>query len=149
MHLPNKVVINMVTKHVDIKFDTKGEIDVIDITSKVSKVIEDSGIKSGTANVFVTGATGAVTTIEYEPGLKKDFPAALERLFPKDMEYKHHETWNDGNGHSHVRASFLGPSLTVPVMEGKPVLGKWQQIIFLELDVRPRNRRLLVTITGE
>jgi len=97
----------------------------------------------------VPGATGAVTTIEYEPGLLKDLPAILERISPKGMEYEHELRWHDGNGHSHCRASILGPSLTVPFVDKKLTLGTWQQIVFVELDVRSRNRKLIVQIIGE
>jgi len=99
--------------------------------------------------VFVPGSTGALTTIEYEPGLIHDFPAALERIVPRNIRYEHERRWHDGNGHSHVRASILGPSLTVPFTNGKLALGTWQQIVFVELDVRPRTRELVVQIVGE
>ena len=128
---------------------SKGETDILDISSKVASVVAKSGIKTGMAQVFVIGSTAAITTIEYEPGLKEDLPAALERIAPKNAEYKHHLRWGDYNGHSHVRASILGPSLTVPVRDGEPVLGTWQQIILVELDVRPRTRRIVVTVMGE
>jgi len=132
-----------------IEISTKGEVDIIDITERVQEVVDRSGIKNGMALIFVSGSTGAITTIEYEPGLLHDLPRALERLFPKNIEYKHHETWHDGNGHSHVRASFLGPDLTVPVVNGSLALGTWQQIVFVELDVRRRTRRLIVQVMGE
>ncbi|MHA2495080.1 MAG: secondary thiamine-phosphate synthase enzyme YjbQ [Candidatus Hodarchaeales archaeon] len=106
-------------------------------------------LEDGTVTVFIPGATGAITTIEYEPGLLKDFPAALDRLFPKDLYYYHHETWNDGNGHSHVRAAMLSPSLTIPFSKRKLILGTWQQVIFVELDTRARTRRLSLTFIGE
>ena len=132
-----------------IEISTKGEVDIIDITERVQEVVDRSGIKNGMALIFVSGSTGAITTIEYEPGLLHDLPRALERLFPKNIQYKHHETWHDGNGHSHVRASFLGPDLTVPVVNGSLALGTWQQIVFVELDVRRRTRRLIVQVMGE
>jgi len=132
-----------------ISVSTKGETDIINITDDVSKIVEKSGIKNGIGCVFVPGATGAITTIEYEPGLLQDLPKALERLFPKNIEYKHHETWQDGNGHSHVRASIIGPSLTVPIKNGKLILGTWQQIVFVELDVRKRKREIIVQIVGD
>jgi len=128
---------------------TRGEVDIIDITSEVERVVSSSGVKNGIAVVFNKGSTGAISTIEYEPGLIEDLPAALERLFPKDMEYKHHLRWHDGNGHSHVRATFLKPSLSVPVIDGSMPLGTWQQIIFIELDVRPRERNIIVQVVGE
>lgn len=132
-----------------ISVSTKGETDIINITDDVSKIVEKSGMKNGIGCVFVPGATGAITTIEYEPGLLQDLPKALERLFPKNIEYKHHETWHDGNGHSHVRASIIGPSLVVPIKNGKLILGTWQQIVFVELDVRKRKREIIVQIVGD
>jgi len=99
--------------------------------------------------VFAAGSTGGITTIEFEPGLVRDFPAAMERLVPRELRYAHDETWHDGNGHSHVRASLIGPSLTVPVAAGKLVLGTWQQIVFVDFDNRPHQRMLVVTVMGE
>jgi len=133
----------------EIRFKTKREADIVDISDDVRGVVERSGIRNGVAHVFAIGSTAAITTMEYEPGLKEDLPNALERIAPRDAEYKHHLRWGDYNGHSHVRASILGPSLSVPVKDGDLVLGTWQQIIFVELDVRARNRRVLVTIMGE
>lgn len=133
----------------EIVVKSRGETDIIDISGRVGEVVSRSGIRTGTAHVFVVGSTAAITTIEYEPGLKEDLPAALERIAPKNAEYRHHLRWGDYNGHSHVRASILGPSLTVPVKDGEPVLGTWQQVILVELDVRPRTRRIVVTVTGE
>jgi len=134
-------------KEVHIK--TRGEEDIVDITDLVEEVVEESGIKNGVAHVFAIGSTAAISTMEYEPGLKEDLPKALERMAPRDAEYKHHLRWGDYNGHSHVRATILGPSLSVPVRGGSLVLGTWQQIIFIELDVRPRSRRFTVTVMGE
>ncbi len=133
----------------EINLSTAGEVDIIDITGMVQSVVDRSGIKNGLALVFVIGSTGAVTTIEYEPGLKKDLPAALERLFPKNINYEHEKTWHDGNGHSHIRASFLKPDLCVPIGGGNLILGTWQQIVFVELDVRRRHRRIAVQIVGD
>jgi len=133
----------------ELKFSTKGEVQLIDITGKVAAELEKCTIKNGIVNIHVPGATGAITTIEYEPGLLADFPDALERLFPKGLVYEHHLRWHDGNGHSHVRASMLGPSLTVPFNKKKMLLGTWQQIIFCELDVRPRDRTVFLQIIGE
>ena len=133
----------------EINLSTAGEVDIIDITGMVQSVVDRSGIKNGIALVFVIGSTGAITTIEYEPGLKKDLPAALERLFPKNINYEHEKTWHDGNGHSHIRASFLKPDLCVPIVDGNLVLGTWQQIVFVELDVRKRHRRVAVQIVGD
>jgi secondary thiamine-phosphate synthase enzyme len=123
--------------------------DIMDITDKVARVVEDSGLSSGVAVLFVPGATGALTTIEHEPGLVQDLGEALERLVPRDIEYAHNQRWHDGNGHSHIRASLIGPSLTVPFMDGSLGLGTWQQIVFLEMDNRPRRRRIVVSMMGE
>ncbi|MGQ4892293.1 MAG: secondary thiamine-phosphate synthase enzyme YjbQ [Candidatus Njordarchaeia archaeon] len=132
-----------------ISLSTKGENDIVDITKQVEQVVRKSRVRNGLANIFVIGSTAAVSTMEYEPGLVHDVAEALSRIAPKDIYYKHHERWGDDNGRSHVKATILGPSLTVPIEDGGLVLGTWQQIIFIELDTRPRNRRLLVTILGE
>ncbi|NPA76086.1 MAG: YjbQ family protein [Euryarchaeota archaeon] len=132
----------------EISLDTAGEVDVQDITDEVQRIVDESGIENGIAVIFCVGSTCAISTIEYEPGLKKDLPEALERLFPKGIRYHHEDTWHDGNGHSHVRATFLKPELTVPVVNGKLTLGTWQQIIFIELDVRRRHRRVVVQVLG-
>lgn len=123
--------------------------DVIDITEKIADEIRESCLQAGIAVVFVPGATGAVTTIEHEPGLVKDIRNALERLAPEQNDYAHNEKWGDGNGHSHIRASLIGPSLTVPFQNGQLMLGTWQQIVFLELDNRPRRRRIILQILGQ
>jgi secondary thiamine-phosphate synthase enzyme len=138
----------MIVKDV-VKLSTSGEVDMVDITKGVQKVLSRSGIKSGIVNIFNPGATGSLITIEYEPGLKKDFPDMLEKVAPKNQYYAHHETWHDDNGHSHVRASLLGPSITVPFDNSSLTLGTWQQICFVELDTRSRNRNLIITIIGE
>ena len=129
-----------------IQLSSKGQDDVIDITKQVSNVVKDSNIENGTVTIFVAGSTAAITTIEYEPGLIKDFPEMLSRIIPKNIEYEHDNTWHDGNGHSHVRASLIGPSLTVPIINGRLTLGTWQQIVLLEMDTRPRNRNLILQI---
>jgi secondary thiamine-phosphate synthase enzyme len=129
-----------------IQLSSKGQDDVIDITKQVSNIVKDSNIENGTVTIFVAGSTAAVTTIEYEPGLINDFPQMLSRIIPKNIEYEHDNTWHDGNGHSHVRASLVGPSLTVPIINGKLTLGTWQQIVLLEMDTRPRNRNLILQI---
>jgi len=122
---------------------------MINITEDVSKIVKESKISNGIATVFVPGSTASVTTIEYEPGLLKDFPDMLERIATKDMNYEHENMWHDGNGHSHVRASLLGPSLTVPFTNKQLTLGTWQQIVLIELDTRSRDRSLVVQIIGE
>ena len=138
---------NVVSK--TIKVSSKGEDDIIDITEELSTVVKESNIENGTVTVFISGSTAAITTIEYEPGLIHDFPEMVSRIVPKSIEYEHDNTWHDGNGHSHVRASLIGPSLTVPVIYGKLALGTWQQIVLLEMDTRPRNRNVILQIMGE
>ena len=120
-----------------------------DITGQVAAVVNSSGIKTGIANVFNIGSTAAVGTIEFEPGLQGDMPAILDELIPPSRNYGHEQTWHDGNGHSPLQATMLGPSLTVPIANGKLVLGTWQQIFHLECDVRGRQRTVLVTVVGE
>jgi secondary thiamine-phosphate synthase enzyme len=129
-------------------FNTKGEVDMINITGEVGGAVQKSALNDGIVTVFVVGATGAITTIEYEPGLNEDFPAMLERVAPKHIKYKHHDTWHDDNGHSHVRASLVGPSLTIPFINRELTLGTWQQIVFVELDTRPRQRTLIAQVLG-
>jgi len=123
--------------------------EVLDITDEVQEALEKTSLKAGAVVVFVTGATAAVTTIEYEDGLVADLGDALQRIAPVEIDYAHNERWHDGNGHSHIRASLLGPGLTVPFCEGRLMLGTWQQIVFLELDNRPRKRKVVVQIMGE
>jgi secondary thiamine-phosphate synthase enzyme len=120
-----------------------------DLTDAVARSVQETGVTDGIVTVFAPGATAAVTTIEFEPGLRRDFPEAMDRFAPKDIPYLHDETWHDGNGHSHVRASAVGPSLTVPVAAGKPVLGTWQQIVLVDFDNRTRDRRVVVTVMGD
>lgn len=132
-----------------IKISSKSENDIIDITEQVADAISESGISNGTITVFVSGSTGAITTIEYEPGLVNDFPDLLSRIAPDDINYEHEQRWHDGNGRSHVKASLVGPSLTVPFKDGQLLLGTWQQIVFLELDTRARTRNLVLQIIGE
>ncbi len=132
----------------ELHFDTQGEVEIIDITEKVNSKLQESSIEDGIVTIFVPGATGAVTTIEYEPGLLQDLPSALERLFPKGIGYEHEYRWHDGNGHSHVRASVLGPSLTVPFHDQRLMLGTWQQVVFIELDNKRRSRRIILQIMG-
>ena len=122
---------------------------MIDITTSISKAVEDSKVTYGIVTVFVAGSTAAVTTIEYEPGLKIDFPNMLSRIVPKNLEYEHDKTWHDGNGHSHIRASLVGPSLTIPFKDGRLLLGTWQQIVILEMDIRQRERKVILQIMGE
>ncbi len=133
----------------NINIKTSGENDIIDITDETQKIIEESKIKDGIICLFIPGSTGGITTIEYEPGLKKDLPKALERIAPKDIYYYHHETWHDDNGRSHVKASIIGPSITIPIRDSRLIHGTWQQIVFIELDTKPRNRRIIAQIIGE
>jgi secondary thiamine-phosphate synthase enzyme len=120
-----------------------------DITDEVSRIVSQSGLQTGLAQIFVVGSTAAIGTIEFEPGLQKDLPQLLDRLIPPSADYGHEQRWHDGNGHSHLQATLLGPSLTVPVQGGRLVLGTWQQIFHLECDVRPRERTIVVTVMGE
>ncbi len=125
------------------------ETDILDLTDIIQDTIADSGFSEGMVLVFMPGSTGALTTIEYEPGLLKDFPSALDRLFPRDIEYRHEAAWHDGNGHSHIRASFIGPDLVLPFRGGQLLTGTWQQPIFIELDNKPRKRHLIIQVWGE
>jgi secondary thiamine-phosphate synthase enzyme len=136
----------VITKNTQVK--SKSENDIIEITDEVKKTVKESKIQNGAVVVFVVGSTAAITTIEYEPGLQKDFPEMLSRLAPKDIEYAHDNTWHDGNGHSHVRASLIGPGITIPFVEGRLTLGTWQQIVLIEMDTRPRERKIIIQVMG-
>ena len=120
-----------------------------DLTDRVVAIVERSRIKTGIANVSCVGSTATVGTIEFEPGLERDLPEMLDRLMPPSRDNGHEEAWQDGNGHSHLQATLMGPSLSVPVAEGKPVLGTWQQVFHLECDIRARRRTVVVTVMGE
>ncbi len=120
-----------------------------DMTADLRKIVAAARVRTGTANVSVIGSTAAVGTIEFEPGLARDLPELLDRLIPPSRDYGHEQAWHDGNGHSHLQASLLGTSLTVPVSGGEPLLGTWQQVVLLECDVRPRRRDVVVTVNGE
>ena len=130
-------------------FDTTVHRQMDDLTDQVTAIVGHSCIKTGIVQVFCVGSTAAIGAIEFEPGLQRDLPEMLDRLIPPSRDYGHEQTWHDGNGHSHLQATLLGPSLLVPVANGKPVLGTWQQIIHLECDVRPRRRTVVVTVMGE
>jgi len=132
-----------------IQLRTSGQGDMHDLTAQVAAAVSASGIKTGTVNVFNVGSTAAIGTIEFEPGLERDLPAILNQLIPPRRDYGHEQAWHDGNGHSHLQATLLGPSLTVPIAEGQLVLGTWQQILHLECDVRGRARTVAVTVIGE
>jgi secondary thiamine-phosphate synthase enzyme len=129
--------------------ETHGDGDTLDITGVVAAMVSVSGLKSGVTTLFVIGSTAGLTTIEYEPGAVADFKAAFECIAPVDAEYRHHLRWHDDNGHSHVRAALLGPSLSVPFVAGRLTLGTWQQIILIDFDTRPRKREVVVQIIGE
>ena len=132
-----------------ISVKTTGRCDMHDITDQVAKVVWASKIKTGIVHVFNVGSTGVVGNIEFEPGLQRDLPEILNKLIPPSQNYHHELTWHDGNGHSHLQATWLGPDLTVPVREGRLVLGTWQQIFHLECDIKPRRRDIVVTVIGE
>ncbi len=138
----------VITKYIEVS--TKGNNEVLDITHQASKAVGESGVSAGTATLFVVGSTASITTTEYEPGLvNHDIKAAFEKIAPANGRYEHEETWHDDNGHSHVCASLLGPSLAVPIVGGKLTLGTWQQIVLVDFDTRPRNRRVVCQIIGE
>jgi secondary thiamine-phosphate synthase enzyme len=120
-----------------------------DLTEEIARIVKESRIRAGIANIFHVGSTGALGTIEFEPGLQKDLPSILDKLMPPSRSYGHEQTWHDGNGHSHLQATLLGPSLTVPISDGKLVLGTWQQIFHIECDIHPRQRTIVVTVMGE
>jgi len=138
-----------VTHQATIGIQTTGHRDIHDITGQVSAIVGESGIQTGTVHVFNVGSTAVVGAIEYEPGLQRDISELLDRLIPPSHDYGHEQAWHDGNGHSHLQATMMGPSLTVPVADGQLVLGTWQQIFHLECDVKPRQREVIVTVKGE
>ncbi len=131
------------------ELQTQGNTDIIDITDNVARAVQRSGVRNGLVCVFSPSSTSGITTLEYESGAIADLQRTFEELVPRDREYKHNLRWGDGNGHSHVRAALLGASFTVPVVDGRLTLGTWQQIIFVDFDVRPRRRRVVVQIVGE
>ena len=137
----------VITKIVQIK--SQGENDMIDITPQTIAAIREAKIQDGIITVFVSGSTAAVTTMEYEPGLKHDFPEMLSRIAPRNIEYEHDNAWHDGNGHSHVRASLIGPSLTIPFKNCSLLLGTWQQVVLIEMDTRPKSRSFITQVMGD
>lgn len=137
----------VVTKQISLQ--TKGQCDIVDITSQVARGVAEANVNSGIATVFVTGSTAGVSTIEFEPGLLSDFKGMWERVVPQDIHYDHDRAWGEGNGHSHVRASLLGASLVVPFNDKRLALGTWQQIVLVDFDNRPRSRQILLQIMGE
>ena len=129
---------------------TEGHDHILDLTAELQALVRESGISVGQLSAMVVGSTAALTTVEFEPGLVgHDIAAALERIAPRDGTYEHEQMWHDDNGHSHVRASLIGPSLALPIVDGALPLGTWQQVILVDLDTRPRNRRVVVTMVGE
>ena len=132
-----------------IAIHTRGNGDIVDITGEVAEAVGTSETTSGTVTVFIAGSTAGVTTVEYEPGLVADLRALWERIAPSNIEYQHNERWHDGNGHSHVRASLLGASLTVPFENKSLILGTWQQIVVVDFDNRSRSRQVILQIMGE
>lgn len=139
----------MATNHTTLSLDTEGNCQMIDITERLQREVSSSGLVDGICTVFCSGSTGSIITIEYEEGLLKDFPEAMERLAPKDIVYEHHLKWHDGNGHSHIRASIVGPSMTIPFVNSQLTLGTWQQVTFVDFDNKPRKRTLHVMMMGE
>src|SRR5262245_15336799 len=141
------IIMKLITD--SITLSTRGDTDIIDITPQVATLLHDHGFTHGQALGFVSGSTAGITTIEYAPGLRKDIPAAFDKIAPQGARYHHEDTWHDGNGHSHVRAALLGCSLTVPFKDGRLLLGTWQQIVLIDFDNRPRKREVVVQMTGE
>jgi len=137
----------VVTKN--ITFKTKGNCDIIDITSQVADEVKQSEVNNGAVTLFISGSTAGITTIEYESRLLGDFKDMWDRVIPQNIPYEHNKTWGDGNGHSHVRASMLGASLTIPFVSKRLTLGTWQQIVFIDFDNRARSRELVLQIMGE
>jgi secondary thiamine-phosphate synthase enzyme len=136
----------VITRRIEV--GTKGFTDVVDLTATVRRLVAESGLTAGSVMVFVPGSTASITTVEYEPGLVEDLPAALEKIAPVDGPYAHNATWGDGNGSAHVRAAILGAHFTAPFVDGDVVLGTWQQIVLVDFDTRPRRRSLVVQVTG-
>lgn len=139
----------MSVKTTSISLRTQGNADIHDITNQISSAVSKSGLTSGIATIFCPSSTSALTTIEYESGALSDLRRLFDEIVPSGREYAHNERWHDGNGHSHVRAALLGPSLTIPFVEGQLTLGTWQQVIYIDFDVRPRQRQLVVQLIGE
>ena len=131
-----------------ISVHSKGGTDVIDITEEVSRAVRESKVKNGMVNVFVSGSTASVSTIEYEPNLVKDVKRVLEKLAPSDAHYDHHKTWGDDNGSSHIRATLMGPGITVPFEDGKLMIGTWQQVVVMDFDTRARSRKVVLQVIG-
>jgi secondary thiamine-phosphate synthase enzyme len=133
----------------ELKFATDGHGDMHDLTEEVGLIVRESRVRSGVVNVFAVGSTAGICSIEFEPGLEKDLPTVLSKLIPPSRDYGHEQTWHDGNGHSHLQASLIGPEITIPIRDSRLFLGTWQQVVHVEFDVRKRNREVIVTINGE
>jgi len=133
----------------EILVQTKGKTDIIDLTPKVSREVEESSVENGAVTLFIPGSTAALTAIEFESGVINDLREAIQRMAPEDIYYEHDERWGDGNGYAHVRAAVIGPSLHIPISGGRMTLGTWQQIVLLDFDNRPRERRIVVQISGD
>ncbi len=136
-------------KTATIRLETRGNNDIVDITPQVTEEIGSSGIKDGIATIFVVGSTAGVTTIEHEGGLLRDLSDLLEELIPSGRNWAHNRAWGDDNGHSHLRASLMGPSLAIPISQGRPTLGTWQQVVLVDFDTRPRRREVILKMIGE
>ena len=140
----------MTAIHETLSLRTEGNVDILDLTDELRSIVGGSGVETGQCTAMVVGSTAALTTLEYEPGLvNHDIARALEGIAPEDGAYEHEKTWGDDNGHSHVRASLIGPSLAIPVLDGGLPLGTWQQVVLVDLDTRPRSREVVVTVVGE
>lgn len=131
-----------------LEYSTQGFNEIVDITPRVSKAVEQAGLQSGVVHLFVAGSTAALTTIEYEPGAVQDLQRALDRIAPMDGVYAHNQAWGDGNGYAHLRAALLKPGLCIPIEQGRLALGTWQQIVLIDFDNRPRQRQVLLTLTA-
>lgn len=136
--------------HTDsIRLKTRGHSDMRDLTGEVERIVSESRIRRGLVTLFAPSSTSGLTTIEYEPGALDDLRQALERLAPSDADYRHNLAWGDGNGVAHLRAALVGASLTIPVVDGRPTLGTWQQVLYIDFDLRPRQRQIIVQVVGE
>jgi len=132
-----------------VRANTRGHADMHDLTPQTERIVAESTIHTGTATLFTPSSTSALTTMEFEPGAQDDLRRALEEIAPAGQDYQHNRKWGDGNGHAHLRAALLGPSLTIPIIEGQLALGTWQQVVFIDFDVRPRQREVIVQLVGE
>jgi secondary thiamine-phosphate synthase enzyme len=132
-----------------VHLSTQGNTEMRDLSTEVQRVITDSGVHAGIATLFTPSSTSALTTIEFEPGALDDLRRALDEIAPPGRDYRHNLRWDDGNGHAHLRAALLGPSLSVPIVDGQLALGTWQQVLFIDFDVRPRQREIVVQVVGE